>query len=476
MRVKLLDILLVTVMLPVICIAQPIVTFDSIQPGTTFGTPQNNSPGDIIWTENLIDVSVHNFYSDATTTHFGYCEIVDPIPGFPGKNLMSVNNISLQFDFNNVLISSYYVIIDFATLGGISNLQVNGAPLIIDPDLELNAPQKPAPDVSWFITTGTIPGGRKSRVMLLGGTVKTLLIGGQNLYLDNVRLIEQKAGPGVSVTKKVDFESQPYNKYWGGTPYSNNPKEIIITENDIEISVHHFKEDTNKLVFNHCHIDYASKYGFGTGQVMALDSLTLLFDLTKLGEKRINVRLEFARLGGIENLEINGANYFVGELDTVKSNPAPDITWYISKDQAGGMLKATVLIYGNVTHLAIGGQNLLLDNIWFTFTPVPTGVGDQFDDYLQPTDFKLCQNFPNPFNPETAIPFSLKKDSKVTVKIFNVLGQEMITLLDRDLGAGKHVIQWNGTDKNGVYVSSGVYFYRVESNGNKAVRKMMLMR
>jgi M6 family metalloprotease-like protein len=94
----------------------------------------------------------------------------------------------------------------------------------------------------------------------------------------------------------------------------------------------------------------------------------------------------------------------------------------------------------------------------------------------RPKKFLLEQNYPNPFNPETMIPFNLNQNSKVTVKIFNVLGQEMITLLDRDLGAGKHVIQWNGTDNNGVYVSSGVYFYQVESNGNKAVRKMMLMR
>jgi len=97
-------------------------------------------------------------------------------------------------------------------------------------------------------------------------------------------------------------------------------------------------------------------------------------------------------------------------------------------------------------------------------------------DDKKPKKFWLEQNYPNPFNPETSIPFTLNQETKVTVKIFNVLGQEMITLLDRDLVAGKHLVQWNAIDKNGVYVSSGVYFYQVETNGNKAVRKMMLMR
>ena len=97
-------------------------------------------------------------------------------------------------------------------------------------------------------------------------------------------------------------------------------------------------------------------------------------------------------------------------------------------------------------------------------------------DSKKPKKFWLEQNYPNPFNPETAIPFSLNQDSKVTIKIFNVLGQEMLTLLNRNLVAGKHLIQWDGRNKNGVNVSSGVYFYQVKTNDNKAVRKMMLMR
>ncbi|MBC8180597.1 T9SS type A sorting domain-containing protein [candidate division KSB1 bacterium] len=109
--------------------------------------------------------------------------------------------------------------------------------------------------------------------------------------------------------------------------------------------------------------------------------------------------------------------------------------------------------------------------------PLGTSVkGTNLVENNTPKEFCLKQNYPNPFNPETSIPFSLNQDAKVTVKIFNVLGQEMVTLLDRDIVAGKHLIQWDGTDKNAVNVASGIYFYQVKTGTDKAVRKMMLMR
>ena len=105
----------------------------------------------------------------------------------------------------------------------------------------------------------------------------------------------------------------------------------------------------------------------------------------------------------------------------------------------------------------------------------PTAINRYGNEPL-PEDFALHQNYPNPFNPKTTIGFNLNQNSIVKIKIFNEMGQEMTTLLNRDLRAGKHLVQWNGLDKNGVNVSSGVYFYQVETNINKAVRKMMLMR
>jgi ligand-binding sensor domain-containing protein len=85
-------------------------------------------------------------------------------------------------------------------------------------------------------------------------------------------------------------------------------------------------------------------------------------------------------------------------------------------------------------------------------------------------------NYPNPFNPETTIQFSLPEAGYVDIDIFNVKGQKVKSLLQSQLSDGKHSIAWNGTDKNGNSVSSGTYFYRIMFNNQAYSRKMMLLK
>jgi len=76
-----------------------------------------------------------------------------------------------------------------------------------------------------------------------------------------------------------------------------------------------------------------------------------------------------------------------------------------------------------------------------------------------PQDFMLEQNFPNPFNPETAIRFGLPQPSVVTLKIFDLVGREIATLLNRvELPMGRHQRMWDGRDAQGSAVMSGIYF------------------
>jgi hypothetical protein len=95
-------------------------------------------------------------------------------------------------------------------------------------------------------------------------------------------------------------------------------------------------------------------------------------------------------------------------------------------------------------------------------------------DVTVPAEFRLDQNYPNPFNPGTKITFSLNVDSKVTLKVFNALGQEVALLINKDLTSGNHNYDFNAAGLN-----SGVYFYRIEAagiNGEKYVdvKKMIL--
>ena len=74
----------------------------------------------------------------------------------------------------------------------------------------------------------------------------------------------------------------------------------------------------------------------------------------------------------------------------------------------------------------------------------------------------LFQNYPNPFNPSTRIEYVLHGQNTVTLKIYNILGQEVATLLDEEQSAGRHTIEWNSRSSAGLQVSSGVYFCRIE--------------
>jgi hypothetical protein len=93
-----------------------------------------------------------------------------------------------------------------------------------------------------------------------------------------------------------------------------------------------------------------------------------------------------------------------------------------------------------------------------------------------PKNFAVSQNFPNPFNPSTLIDYSLPVSSLVSIKIYNVLGQEVKTLVNSRLQAGNYTAQWNGENNSGRTVASGVYIYRVEAGQYVKTMKMMLLK
>jgi hypothetical protein len=88
----------------------------------------------------------------------------------------------------------------------------------------------------------------------------------------------------------------------------------------------------------------------------------------------------------------------------------------------------------------------------------------------------LLQNRPNPFNPTTSIRFELKHDSDVTLAVFDAAGAFVSALASGPYTAGAHDVVWNGTDAKGNGVGSGVYFYRLESQGKTLTRKMVLLK
>jgi len=94
----------------------------------------------------------------------------------------------------------------------------------------------------------------------------------------------------------------------------------------------------------------------------------------------------------------------------------------------------------------------------------------------KPKHFSLTQNYPNPFNPVTNFRFSLPKPTHVEIKIFNIMGQRVKTLVDGDMEAGIYVVDWEGRDEKGNPVSSGIYFYRMQAGEFSDMKKMVLLK
>ena len=88
-----------------------------------------------------------------------------------------------------------------------------------------------------------------------------------------------------------------------------------------------------------------------------------------------------------------------------------------------------------------------------------------------PSSYSLSQNYPNPFNPTTKINFAIPKSGMVSLKIYNILGKEVSTLVNQNMGVGIYTYEFDASR-----LSSGIYFYRLNVNGFSAVKKMSLVK
>jgi hypothetical protein len=98
------------------------------------------------------------------------------------------------------------------------------------------------------------------------------------------------------------------------------------------------------------------------------------------------------------------------------------------------------------------------------------------EEESKPTIFSVSQNYPNPFNPVTNFRVALPQASHVKIEIFNILGQKVKTLVDEDMRAGIFIVDWDGKDKRGLEVSSGIYFYRIIAGDFFDIKKMVLLK
>jgi hypothetical protein len=103
-----------------------------------------------------------------------------------------------------------------------------------------------------------------------------------------------------------------------------------------------------------------------------------------------------------------------------------------------------------------------------------TGVSQPIE--LVPSTFTLGNNYPNPFNPSTTIRYSIPTTGYVRLRVFDVSGRELASLVNGVQSAGTHVVNWHGTDDGGRTLASGAYFYTLESLGQRITRRMVLLK
>jgi hypothetical protein len=102
-------------------------------------------------------------------------------------------------------------------------------------------------------------------------------------------------------------------------------------------------------------------------------------------------------------------------------------------------------------------------------------IGDS-EITIQPLAFGLEQNFPNPFNPITSIRFTIPESGNVNIRIYNVRGQLVRNLTDEYMSKGTHIVRWHGDNDNGRSVGSGIYFIRLQSETNVAIRRALMLK
>ncbi|TFB09054.1 T9SS type A sorting domain-containing protein [Candidatus Marinimicrobia bacterium MT.SAG.2] len=124
---------------------------------------------------------------------------------------------------------------------------------------------------------------------------------------------------------------------------------------------------------------------------------------------------------------------------------------------------------GDILTLYTGRPYETGDELYFNTKGRPIGVGRKWK--LIPLTISLSQNYPNPFNPTTILEYSIPKSEEVSLIVYNLLGEEVVKLVNRRLDAGFHRVSWNASN-----MASGIYFYRLQAGDFVQTRKMVLLK
>jgi hypothetical protein len=203
--------------------------------------------------------------------------------------------------------------------------------------------------------------------------------------------------------------------------------------------------------------------GYDVGWIENGEFLTFTVTVVESGVYDIGLRVAANASGGLTRMMFDGL--FVDN--------------YLNIPMTGGWQSWQKIPAGQV-QLTAGKHTFsayLFSNVFnvdcFIFSKTSTSVEQ---GYLRPNRFELGQNYPNPFNPSTAINYQLPVASKVSLKIFDVLGHMIATLVDDVQEAGTHTIIFDARNSSLNTLTSGIYFYQLNAGQYNATRRMLLLK
>ena len=128
---------------------------------------------------------------------------------------------------------------------------------------------------------------------------------------------------------------------------------------------------------------------------------------------------------------------------------------------------------------SVNGDGIPFNDQWNFGANFPVSVVDipvTVEDETLPSQFQLSQNYPNPFNPNTKIKYSIPQSSNVVIKVFDILGYEIESLINEQKPPGEYEVEFNSTGLNHQSLPSGIYFYRIQAGNYVETKKMVLLR
>ncbi len=368
---------------------------------------------------------------------------------------LQLNNVSLDIDFGTTVSD---VVFQYADLGGTVNLGINGDCQVVNHLRDLDGAFLGGVFISVFEF------GPGCGVVRLSGEVDQLLISGQEFWLDRLswcvvcedilrstfedRVLGESFNVGDSFVSN-DASHELIDYYWPGPDCS-----IVFSGGVAQIQNSGLAcANNNELALNNIN----DRIKFPT----TVDWLTL----------------SYGEYGGNINITINGDCRNADNFSDLNGLVIGGVRFFAFDYGIPGNSCGKLYAVGPIDEFVIGGQELWIDNIRACPPEeVPSDVDFEetatFDGASTITSVK---NSPNPVRSRTWIGFALESPGRVVIDVFDVGGRNVARLADTQLDAGTHRIEWDGTGLDGRRLSTGIYTYRVQSQGAVRSRQLLLM-